>query len=376
MRVLEILNSYPGETFLQEHAKAVVTNSEVKLSWAFWQSGKPGPYAKKVMPQLEHCIGLINPNRISRLRKALLKLRYGNDKDAYTRALISQVKRIQPDVIHFQFASLALRHYQWVEALGIPFTFSIRGADIQSEVTQSQASIDVFKKMVEKSNGIHTVCDHLKNKLFEICGENSKTTTIRTVINEHWKEVKRNPVHGQLVSIGRLHWRKNYADLLLACSSLKKNGHTISLTIIGEGEQRTMLEFMIRDLGLKDVVKLVGRLDAAQIKNHLERADVFVLSSVAEGFPNVVGEAAFAKVPLIATADTFVTEVFEQNREVLVVPTATPLALAQGIEQLLALDSLQRKALTGNAFEKASTIFSSAVHADLFVRFWQKILIA
>src|SRR5690606_24405320 len=137
------------ETFLREHASAVCTNSTVEISWGFWQTSNPG-VLPKVIPELKHCIGLTNPNRISRWKKLLIKLRYGNSADAYTRALIAQVKKIKPDLIHFQFASLALRHYQWVGELGIPFTFSVRGADIQTETIGTKETVDNLRIVVEK----------------------------------------------------------------------------------------------------------------------------------------------------------------------------------------------------------------------------------
>ncbi len=373
MNILEVLNSYPGETFIQEHARAIIENTDIELSWAFWQSSQPGKL-KNAVPGLKNCVGLINPNRISKIKKAFIRLRYFNYADPYTQALKDQVKKIKPDIIHFHFASLATRQYTWVAAMGIPFTFSVRGADIQSEVICSADTLDVLKIITKKAVGIHTVCEHLKDELFRYCGENKKTTTIRTVINEHWKTIERNPVKGHLVSIGRLHWRKNYADLILASHAVKKRGGELKLTIIGEGEQRTILEYMIRDLDLGEVVKLVGKQDAASIKACFSNADAFVLSSIAEGFPNVVGEAAFAKVPIIATEDSYITEVFDRDKEVSIATTGSSESLASKIEELLRMDDDTRNMRTRESLEKANVIFSSNRHANEFNLFWTTLI--
>ncbi len=372
MHVLEILNAYPGETFLQEHARAVAT-TDVQVSWAFWQTNKPGALPK-VIPELKHCVGLINSNRIPKWKKMLLRLRYWNYSDPYTQALKNQVKKIKPDIIHFQFASLAMRHYKWVESLRIPFTFSVRGSDIQSEAVRSEDTLDRLKIIAKKAAGIHTVSDHLKAKLFRHVGEYKKTTTIRTVIHDHWKTVVRKPEKGNLVTIGRLHWPKSHSDLLIACHELKKWGIDVKLTIIGEGDQRQLLEYMIRDLGLSDRVQLVGKQNAAVIKGYLSGADAFVLSSIAEGFPNVVGEAAFAGVPMIATADSYVDEVLTQQHEYVRVSTGSPEALAKAILEIFEMDAIEKEAMASRAMQKSIEVFSSSQHASSFSQFWNTVL--
>lgn len=371
--MLEILNGYPGETFIQEHAKAVIQHTDIQLSWAFWQNTQPGKLNNAV-PGLQNCVGLINPNRLSKIKKAGIKLAYLNDKNSYAKALKRQVSVLKPNIIHFQFATLAVQHYRWVLDLGIPFTFSIRGSDIQTQTIISKEYIERLSKATDLSSGVHSVSDHLTNEFFKICGQNDKTTTIRTAIGEHWKNVLRNPIKGNLLAVGRLHWTKAYPDLLLACRLLKRDGFNIHLSIIGEGEQRSLLEYMIRDLDLSNEVKLVGKLDTSQIKNYLEKVDVFVLSSIAEGFPNVAGEAALAKVPIVATEDTFISEVFEPDNEVLMAKTGDPESISSKIQVLLEMDEEEKKKLTKEAQVRAITSFSSHQHGAEFNTFWHSVV--
>ncbi|MCB0494158.1 MAG: glycosyltransferase family 4 protein [Cyclobacteriaceae bacterium] len=371
MHVLEILNAYPGETFIQEHAKAVIQYTDIKLSWAFWQTSRTGALPKPITG-LKNCVGLINPNRISKVKKAGIRLAHLNDKDSYVKALKRQVKALKPDVIHFHFATLAVQHYRWVEELGIPFTFSIRGSDIRTETTRSDATIETLKMVVHKASRIHTVCDHLQDELFEIAGKNNKTTTIRTAIASHWRNVERKPELGNMVSIGRLHWSKGYADLLLACDEMKKKEVSFKLTIIGEGEQRPLLEYMIRDLNLADVVELVGKQDVTSIKSYLSWADIFVLSSIAEGFPNVVAEAALAGIPIVASSGSFVSEVLSSESEFLIVPTGSPGEMANRLSELLDMDIGKKNAMANRAREQTLVELAPDRHATLFEKFWSK----
>src|SRR5690606_37936797 len=225
---------------------------------------------------------------------------------------------------------------------------------------------------VEKAYAIHSVCNHLKEELFRYCGENSKTVTIRTTINDHWRAIEKKPIRGNLISIGRLHWRKSYNDLLLACHSVKKMGYPIKLTIIGEGEQRPLLEYMIRDLGLSDVVYLAGKLDHAEIKKHLIQADALILSSIAEGFPNVAGEAAYSKTIIVATSDSNVSEVFEAKTHFLMSKTGNAWDLCQSIVELLNLSSYAKNNMAEEAFKAATSAFSGEEHSRRFEMFWGK----
>jgi colanic acid/amylovoran biosynthesis glycosyltransferase len=371
VKVLEILNSFPGETFIQEHARAITEHSSVDLSWAFWQTKKVGAYKKKPVVGLKHCIGLINPNRISKIFKAIIWARYLGHKDCYKQALMNQINAIKPDIIHFQFATLAVQHYKWVCELGIPFTFSIRGSDIQTQCVISKSYVDMLKILSEKAAAIHSVSDQLKLDLFKYCGNNSKTTVIRTAIDNHWVVDYRNPVKGQIVTVGRLHWRKGFSDLLIACHLLKKLGIGFHLIIIGEGNERAILEYMIRDLDLSAEVTLKGSLDQSSIKEYFKSSDFFVLSSLAEGFPNVAAEAALARVPMVATKDSFVAEIFEDEKHCLLAETGVPEKLAFRMKQMMEMNLTDKLAMTEAAFSIAKSIFSRRNHNQEFMNFWK-----
>lgn len=102
-----------------------------------------------------------------------------------------------------------------------------------------------------------------------------------------------------IVSVGRLSPEKGF-DLLIrafgACAPLNPGW---SLIIYGEGEQRLVLERLIEELQLKDRVSLPGQV--REPVNHIWTADLFVLSSYTECFPNALCEAMAIGLPVIAT---------------------------------------------------------------------------
>lgn len=89
-----------------------------------------------------------------------------------------------------------------------------------------------------------------------------------------------------VVAIGNLSSRKGFDNLLKVFSRLKNEN--ILLHILGDGKDREILHQMKEFLGLKNVV-FHGRQENPY--QFLKYADLFVLSSRYEGFPNVLLEA-------------------------------------------------------------------------------------
>ena len=100
------------------------------------------------------------------------------------------------------------------------------------------------------------------------------------------------------LAVGRLHRQKGYASLLRAFALVvrRKPSHLI---ILGEGEDHNKLQGLAKSLGISDRVHFLGY--AANPLAYMRAADVFVLSSIAEGFGNVLVEALASGTPVIST---------------------------------------------------------------------------
>lgn len=100
-------------------------------------------------------------------------------------------------------------------------------------------------------------------------------------------------------TVGRLAHEKDHVTFLRLLAKVRKNGRNVHGLVIGDGELRSHLEAVARNLGLSAQVTFAGeRSDARKLMAGL---DVFVLASRIEGFPNVLLEATFLGVPCVAT---------------------------------------------------------------------------
>jgi glycosyltransferase involved in cell wall biosynthesis len=146
---------------------------------------------------------------------------------------------------------------------------------------------------------------------------------------------------GVVVACGRLAAQKGYPHLLDAFARVNRETGA-QLWILGEGPDRAAIESRIAQLGLSGAVHLLGFR-----KNpypYMARADVFVLSSLYEGFGNVIVEAMAVGAPVVATdCPHGPAEIITNDVNGLLVPTADPTALAAALSRALGDRQLARR---------------------------------
>jgi glycosyltransferase involved in cell wall biosynthesis len=98
---------------------------------------------------------------------------------------------------------------------------------------------------------------------------------------------------------GRLSAEKGFDVLIRSVAGLLRDGADVQLLIAGDGSQKTELQALIAQQGCAERVRLLGYCTDTQVL--YEALDVFALSSLREGLPNVVLEALAMEVPVVAT---------------------------------------------------------------------------
>jgi len=104
--------------------------------------------------------------------------------------------------------------------------------------------------------------------------------------------------------------------------------------IIGEGNKRNELQKLIEDLQLQDKVFLVGQKTGSF--NGMEDADLFLMGSYYEGFPNVLLEAGAHGIPVVAfNAPGGIAEIITANENGLLVDDNDLIAFAASINKAI-----------------------------------------
>lgn len=133
----------------------------------------------------------------------------------------------------------------------------------------------------------------------------------------------------QAVMVANFIGYKGHAHVLQATATVVKRHPNFRLVLVGAGPERTALERLCSDLGLKDHVVFAGhRSDAAQL---IEGFDFSILGSSEESFPNALMESMAVAVPVVSTRVGGVAELVEDGVHGRLVPFGDVDAMAGAI---------------------------------------------
>ncbi|HCE2817404.1 TPA: glycosyltransferase [Vibrio parahaemolyticus] len=154
------------------------------------------------------------------------------------------------------------------------------------------------------------------------------------------------------LSVGSLIKRKGFDRLIHAMRMHNYHQTNPHLVIVGDGEERENLKQLVTVLGMQDRVHFVGEQTNAGAWMS-GNADAFISGAYEEAFGLVVGEAALAKLPIVAPKTGGIPELFEHNHSALLYPNQSMAGLLNAI-QLVMQDADLREKLAENAYLHAS----------------------
>lgn len=165
-------------------------------------------------------------------------------------------------------------------------------------------------------------------------------------------------------AVGRLSAEKGFDLLIEAVERVRERGLDVELWIAGEGEEEERLRARMRTSRHAASLRLLGfQADTLRL---FEAFDVFALSSLREGLPNVVLEAMAMEVPLVATRCGGMQAFGRDGEDMLLVDAGSVAALEGGLVRL-ASDADLRARLAMNARARVERELS-------FVRRMQKMV--
>jgi glycosyltransferase involved in cell wall biosynthesis len=142
--------------------------------------------------------------------------------------------------------------------------------------------------------------------------------------------------HRQLVLfMGRLVKQKDLPTLLQAASLVVQRRPGTRFLLVGDGEERTVLEALRRGLGLEADVSILKGVGPEEAPDYFAASDLFVMSSLYEGKARALVEAACAGKPIVTTAVSGADEVVVDGETGYLVPVRDPAALADRILRIL-----------------------------------------
>jgi colanic acid/amylovoran biosynthesis glycosyltransferase len=218
---------------------------------------------------------------------------------------------------------------------------------------------------------VHCVSDEIRHNAERLGMPAHKARVIRPAVDPTLFQMSPNVQYKQtqvlrLVTTGSIIWRKGMEYLIHGLALARQNGVDARLEIIGDGPERERVLYTALDLGIEDCVKVLGALPPSRVRDRLQQADVFVLSSLSEGISNAVLEAMACGLPIITTDCGGMREAVDDGVEGLVIPTRDARATADALRKL-ASGSTLRQTMGAAARLRIEREFTLEKHIDAWM---------
>ncbi|MEE9378488.1 MAG: glycosyltransferase [Candidatus Lokiarchaeia archaeon] len=226
------------------------------------------------------------------------------------------IRKISPDVIisNMDLTNISIILSKIIFRFKIPLIISTH-TNPKIAYQKKKAYINILLKIFYYSkfiNKIITVSKEIQNifKNEYKIDRNKLETVYNSIDIERINELKKERISNskklfynkkiiKFITIGSLRKVKGHKHLIDAFSEVKKQVPNSKLIIIGEGPLRRELEEKIKELNLINDVILLGL--KRNPYNYLANSDIFVFSSLYEGFGIVLLEALACGLPIIST---------------------------------------------------------------------------
>ncbi|HVL69549.1 MAG TPA: glycosyltransferase [Vicinamibacterales bacterium] len=136
----------------------------------------------------------------------------------------------------------------------------------------------------------------------------------------------------RIITVANLRPEKSHETLIAAAALLSRTHPHLRFLIVGDGSRRQALEQFARARGVGGMVEFLGHRE--DVPALLARADVFVLPSRSEAFPNGAIEAMAAGLPVVASAVGGLLDLITSGRTGLLVNPGDAEALANALRSL------------------------------------------
>ena len=187
----------------------------------------------------------------------------------------------------------------------------------------------IAKKIICVSNGVSK--DIQKYYLFN--GKKKFKTIYNPIVSKIEKIKKKSNTKIQILNVGTLKTQKDHKTLIKAFSLLE-NPDRYHLNIVGDGPLKNELIQFVNDLKLQNYITFHGF--QKNLKNFYLNSDLFVLSSIYEGFGNVIVEAMSYGVQIISTdCPSGPSEILDNGKYGILVPTNDEKSISSAIKNII-----------------------------------------
>jgi len=216
------------------------------------------------------------------------------------------IRKINPDVVHAQNMLYALHAWLIKKLWKKPYVMYGRGSDVY---LASRFDSLLYRLALKNADAVIAQTNDMKITMNKLC--NREIVVIPNGVDlDRFDSLSRAESRHKLnisdkdkilLFVGSLKPVKGTRYLVEAMSIIGQKSNDIRLLVVGDGEERQMLEGLVAKLNLSQRVSFAGQVPNEVVPQYMVAADIFVLPSLSEGFPVTFLEAIASGLPIIAT---------------------------------------------------------------------------
>lgn len=291
--------------------------------------------------------------------------------------LNAHILKGREDWLHYGFGTLALERELLAQAIGARMAVSFRGFDMEIYPLKYPGC---YRLLWEKVDKIHFISNYLRNKALELglpAGKEYKVISPALDYQEFPSkniEVRDNNRQKiKIVTVARLHWIKGIDLLIHTARILKEKKIPFEWIVIGDGIQKEVerYEFHVLEEELTEELHLLGKLSHAGTLEEIDKADLYVQTSLNEGFCNALLEAQALGRLCISTNTGGQSENILDGVTGWLVSGLDPNNLANKIQEVMKMEPEVKKEISEAARSRAIKDFNIEQQQLAFAEFYK-----
>ena len=239
----------------------------------------------------------------------------------------------------------------------------------------------IGKFVIKKADTIRVVSQGILDKLVKIGIDKKKIYKISTPVDlekfskfnkEKVLEIKNKYENKKIILfVGRLVKSKNLLLLIDSFKQVLKEYQNTVLLIIGDGEQKEILNKEIEEKKLENEVFLLGAINHNELPNYYKASEFFVLPSTNESFGKVLIEASAMGKPSVVSDTVGAREIIQKNKTGFIVLINNKKELTEKI--LLLLKNKEKTREMGRrAYNYVFDNFSFQISVKKIIKMWEE----
>lgn len=278
----------------------------------------------------------------------------------------------QADLVHFNAPQIAVRRFELGKIFNAPVIVSFRGQDMTLHPQR-------YDRILLQADHLHFISRHLIDEAYRRGYPGGKHTLIPPAIDTTFYKPAQLPAHRikpstyKIFTAARLEWVKGFEYAVHSVAILAHKGWDVQYYIAGDGSMLDAIAYAARQLDVEDRVYFLGWLKPDEVRNHMQSADLYLLTSVQEGFNNSVVQAQACGLPVVCSDVGGLSENIRDGETGLLAKCRDPWDVAEKMERVLQEIPLQQR-LAKAARQNAVEHFDLNKNITQYVAMYRRVL--